>query len=159
MEESGEKWWNDRMLIGQYAVNVGEKNRIAFPKKFREVLGNKLIITYGFESSLIVVSEVNWKSLLQGSEKKPFLLSTARDTQRFLLGGASLVDLDAQGRFVLPDYLKEFSDIREEVVFMGLNSYVEMWDKKRWIEYQKNMQKNISETADKLVERIGDKSS
>lgn len=144
------------MLIGQYDVKVGEKNRIAFPKRFREVLGDKLIITYGFESSLIVVSEKNWKSLLEGTEDKPFLLSGARDTQRFLLGGASLIELDDQGRFVIPDYLKDFGKIEREVVFVGLYRYVEMWDLTRWDKYQEDMHKNISIVAEKLTEKIND---
>lgn len=144
------------MLIGQYESKVGEKNRVAFPKRFREILLDKLIITYGFENSLIVVSESGWKALLQGTEDKPFLLSGARDTQRFLLGGASLVELDSQGRFVLPQYLKEFASIKEEVVFVGLYRYVEVWDKKRWNEYQNKMQERISKTAEELVEKIGD---
>lgn len=142
------------MLIGQFDSKVGDKSRIAFPKRFREVLGDKLIVTYGFESSLIVVSEKNWISLLSGTEDKPFLLSGARDTQRFLLGGASLVELDSQGRFVLPEYLRKFSDISSEVVFVGLHRYVEIWDSKRWEEYQKNMQKNISQVAEKLIGKI-----
>ena len=142
------------MLIGQFNVRVGEKFRVAFPKQFREVLGDRLIITYGFESSLIVVSQQNWQSLLEGTQDKPFLLSGARDTQRFLLGGATLVELDNQGRFVLPEYLRKFAEIGEEVVCMGLNKYVELWDRKKWEEYQAKMQKNISEVAEKLVEAI-----
>lgn len=145
------------MLIGQYSSKVGEKNRIAFPKRFREIQGEKLIVTYGFEKSLIVVSESNWKALLQGTEDKPFLLSGARDTQRFLLGGASLVELDAQGRFVVPQYLKEFAGIGEEVVFVGLYRYVEVWDSKKWKEYQDKMQERISEVAEKLAEEIENK--
>lgn len=142
------------MLIGQFSSKVGEKFRVAFPKRFREVLGDKLIVTYGFESSLIVVSETNWKSLLSGTEDKPFLLSGARDTQRFLLGGASIVELDSQGRFILPEYLRQFGGIGDEVVFVGLYRYVEAWDRKKWIAYQEKMQKNISEVAEKLIEKI-----
>lgn len=142
------------MLIGQFNVKVGEKDRVAFPKKFRDVLGEKIIATYGFEDSLIVVSEANWKQLLQGTEGKPFLLSGARDTQRFLLGGASEVELDNQGRFVIPDYLKEFANIKKEIVFVGLYRYVEMWDEKNWNEYQKKMKGNISNIAEKLVEKL-----
>lgn len=142
------------MLLGQFAVKVGEKGRIAFPKKFREVLGDQLIVTYGFENSLIVVSLKNWKSLLEGTEDKPFLLSGARDTQRFLLGGATEVWLDNQGRFVLPQYLREFAKVSEEVVFVGLHRYIEVWDKKRWIEYQDKTHKNIERVAEELVGKI-----
>ncbi|OGH10542.1 MAG: hypothetical protein A2857_00450 [Candidatus Levybacteria bacterium RIFCSPHIGHO2_01_FULL_36_15] len=142
------------MLLGQFEVKVGEKSRIAFPKRFRENLGDKIIITYGFENSLMVVSEQNWKSLLEGTEDKPFLLSNARDTQRFLLGGAAMVELDAQGRFVLPEYLKEFGDIKEEVTFVGLYRYVEIWSSKKWLEHRDTIKKNISSVAEKLIDSM-----
>jgi len=140
------------MLIGQYEGVIGEKSRVAFPKKFREVLGDKLIITLGYENSLIVVSEKGWKSLLEGTEGRPFIHKEARETQRFLLGGATNVELDNKGRFVMPGYLREFAQIESEVVFIGLSRYVEVWDKKHWEEYRKNLEKNIESISKRLVE-------
>lgn len=145
------------MLIGQFQVKVGEKGRLAFPKRFRETLGDKLIVTYGFESSLIIVSESNWKALLEGTEDKPFLQSGARETQRFLLGSAEMVDLDNQGRFILPEYLRRYASIQDEVVFVGLYKYVEIWENKKWQEYTQNIQKNISEVAESLIAKIDEK--
>lgn len=139
------------MLIGQYEGKIDLKSRIAFPKKFREILGDKLIVTLGYENSLIVVPESGWTALLEGTEGKPFIHSETRETQRFLLGGASNVDLDGKGRFVLPSYLKEFGKINGDVVFLGLSRYVEIWDKGRWLEYRKNLEKNIDSISQRLV--------
>lgn len=140
------------MLLGQYEAKFGAKNRIAFPKRLREVLGDKLIITLGYENSLIVVSQESWKALLEGTEGRPFIQSEARETQRFLLGGASFVELDGKGRFVLPAYLREFAKIENEVIFLGLSRYVEIWDKKAWETYRKNLEKNIDAISKRLVE-------
>jgi len=145
------------MLIGQYEGKLGAKGRIGFPKKFREILGDRLIITLGYENSLIVVSEKNWKSLLEGTEGKPFIQSETRETQRFLLGGASNVELDSKGRFILPSYLRGFAKIENEVIFLGLSRYVEIWDKSRWIEYRGNLEKNIDRISQKLVDKETDK--
>src|SRR3989344_2917156 len=145
------------MLIGQYEGKLGAKGRIGFPKKFREILGDRLIITLGYENSLIVVSEKNWKSLLEGTEGKPFIQSETRETQRFLLGGASNVQLDSKGRFILPSYLRGFAKIENEVIFLGLSRYVEIWDKSRWIEYRGNLEKNIDRISQKLVDKETDK--
>lgn len=139
------------MLIGQYEVKVGAKNRVAFPKRFRATLGDKLIITQGYENSLIVVSQESWKALLEGTEGRPFIEAETRQTQRFLLGGASFVELDGKGRFILPLYLREFAEIKDEIVFVGLSRYVEIWDKKRWEDYRKNLEKNINDIAKQLV--------
>lgn len=141
------------MLIGQYDGKIDNKGRSAFPKKFREILGDKLIVTFGYENSLIVVSEENWKALLEGTEGRPFIESDTRETQRFLLGGASNIELDGKGRFILPGYLREFGKIKDNVVFIGLSRYVEIWDKDRWLEYQKFLEKNIDTISQRLVEK------
>jgi len=145
------------MLLGQYEGKIDKKGRTAFPKKFREVLGDKLIITFGYENSLIVVSEENWKALLEGTEGRPFIESPTRETQRFLLGGASGVELDVKGRFILPNYLREFGKVKENVIFIGLSRYVEIWDKDKWSKYQKFLEKNIDTISQRLVEKEGGK--
>jgi len=139
------------MLIGQYDGKIDKKGRSAFPKKFRLVLGSKLIVTFGYENSLIIVSEENWKALLEGTEGRPFIEADTRETQRFLLGGATNVELDDKGRFVLPSYLREFAKIEGDVVFVGLSRYVEVWDKDRWNKYQKFLEKNINTISQRLV--------
>ena len=139
------------MLLGQYDAKIDSKYRTALPKKFREVLGDKLIVTFGYENSLIIVSEENWKALLEGTEGRPFIQSETRETQRFLLGGASNIELDSKGRFILPTYLREYGEIKNEVIFLGLSRYVEVWDKDKWSKYQKFLEKNIATISQRLV--------
>jgi MraZ protein len=162
MIKSGPKWEEvgqegGKMLIGQYEGKLGAKNRLALPKKFREVLGDRLIITLGYENSLIVVSEKGWKALLEGTEGKPFIQSETRETQRFLLGGASNVELDSKGRFVIPSYLRDFAKIKTDVVFLGLSRYIEIWDKQEWGEYRQNLEKNIDRISQRLVNENNEK--
>jgi len=138
------------MLIGEFSNKVGEKNRIALPKKFREILGEKVIVTRGYEDCIIVVNEKQWDKLLSIFDDKPFTNSPVRDTRRFLIGGASEVSYDKQGRFVIPANLKEFAGIDNEVVFVGLVDWVEIWDRKRW---EKRMDV-IKPSADKIAEKL-----
>lgn len=139
------------MLIGQHEGKIGAKSRVAMPKKFREILGDKIILTHGYENSIIIVSEEGWRALLEGTEGKPFIQSEARETQRFLLGGATFVELDSKGRFIIPAYLRGFAEIGTEVIFLGLSRYVELWDKKRWIAYSENLEKNIDRISKRLI--------
>jgi len=138
------------MLLGQYRAKISEKGRTAFPKRFREELGDKVVLTVGYENSLMAVSEKQWLSLLEVTEGRPIIMGTARDTNRFLLGEACEIDLDEQGRFIIPTYLREHAKISGEVVFLGLNKYVEVWDKEVWEEYKKQLNENIGEIAEKL---------
>ena len=140
------------MLIGQYHTKVSPKGRMAFPKRFREVLGDNLVVTVGYENSLMVVSAKDWKALIESTENKPFILNSARDTNRFLLGEATEIDLDEQGRCILPSYLRQYAQIDQEAVFLGLNKYVEIWDKGLWEKYQKILNENIGKIAEKLSE-------
>jgi len=140
-----------QMLLGQFEGVVGAKHRIAFPKKLREIIGNKLIITLGYENSLIIVSQASWKALLEGTEGRPFIEKGARETQRYLLGGATFAELDTKGRFVIPDYLRRFAKIKGEVVFLGLFRYVELWDKALWETYRLELEKNIDKISEKLI--------
>src|SRR5688572_18541638 len=99
------------MIIGQYEGSVGIGNRVSFPKKFRQILGNILIITKGLDRNLIVVSESNWKMLLEGTEDKPLIDKSSRELQAILLGNARDVKLDELGRFVIPEYLRVHAGI------------------------------------------------
>lgn len=138
------------MLLGQFESRIGEKHQVGLPKKFREELGEKLIVTKGFENCLIVVSEENWKTLLEGTEGKPFTSKSTREMQRFLLGSASDIELDSKGRFVIPEYLRNFAQINDDIVFVGIQRFVEIWDKKHWEKHQEELGKNIESIAERL---------
>lgn len=138
------------MLIGQYEAKLSEKHQVGLPKKFRQVLGDKLFITKGFEKCLIIVSESNWETLLEGTEGKPFTNKNTRELQRFLLGNATNVDLDVKGRFVISEFLRNFAGIKNEIIFAGIQRFVEIWDKNTWEEHQKDLAGNIESIAEKL---------
>ena len=141
------------MLFGQVDKKLDDKNRLSFPYRFRKALGNKLIITKNMEGSLLVISKDKWKTLLEGTEDKPFVLKEVRELQRFLFGSAVDVELDEKGRFILPEHLKFYSGIGKEAVFVGVNNRVEVWSKKRWEEYNSgHLEKNIEEISQKLKE-------
>ncbi len=138
------------MLLGQYEGKIGEKHQAGLPKKFREVLGDTIIVTKGFEHCLFIVSLAEWETLLEGTEGKPFTSKATRELQRFLLGNATQVELDTKGRFVIPEYLRAFAGLKEEIVFAGINRYVEVWDKGQWDDHQKELSKKIESIAEMI---------
>lgn len=138
------------MLIGQYDSKISQKFQTSLPKKFREALGEKLIVTKGFENCLIIVSEENWKVLLEGTEGKPFTDKNTREIQRFLLGNASYISLDSKGRFVIPEFLRIYAGLGEDIVYTGIQKFVEVWSKDKWDQHQKDLSVNIESIAEKL---------
>lgn len=139
------------MIIGEHKQKLGDKNRIAFPKKFREVLGNKLIITRGYEGCLTIMSPAQWEEMVNESISGPFVSELIRDTRRFLLASASELELDAQGRFVIPPYLVEYSEIKVEGTFLGLGKWVELWSSDKWDEKRKQIDSSSAQTGEKLA--------
>ena len=139
------------MVIGQYTSKVADNGRTALPKKFREELGVKFVITQGYEGSLLIVPVENWEQMVKETTDKPFLMGQARDVTRFLLGGATYIDLDEQGRFIIPSYLRTYGQVGTEIIFLGLGKYIEVWDMKKWQDYHKGLSGNIENIAQKLA--------
>jgi MraZ protein len=138
------------MLIGEFETKVTDKNRIAMPKKFRGELGDKLIVMQGYDGCMILVDENRFLALTKEITEGRFVNDAVRDTTRFLIGSAHEIALDKQGRFVLPQSLKSFAEVDEEVVFLGLMRWVEIWDKSRWNGKKKLISDDSSAISDKL---------
>jgi MraZ protein len=141
------------MFQGQYSVKVGSFYRLAFPSPYRERLGGRFIITYGFDNSLIATSEQYWDELFKKEiEGKSFLSPQVRDMRRFFLGGISTIEFDSQGRFIIPEYLREYAQVQmqEEVIYVWQKEYIEIWNKKNWVDRQREVLKNITAIAEKL---------
>lgn len=140
------------MLIGQYIASLTEKGRTALPKRFREVIGDSVIVAKWYEGCLVVVDAPSWVELLQKlTGKSEIITAPVRDTDRFILGSAFEVELDAQGRFVIPKVLRDYAGLKSEIIFLGLGSRVEIWDKGAWEEREKYVQENAPEMIEKLA--------
>jgi len=140
------------MLIGHYKTKISIKGRVALPNKIKASLGDKLIITAGYEKSLMIVSAKNWQEVVGQVTNRKLTLGPARATDRFLLGSAFEVELDSQGRFIIPKYLRQYADITREVVFLGVGNRVELWSQSKWTNYEQYLDKNISQLGEKLSE-------
>ncbi len=138
------------MLIGEYKTKLQEKNRTALPKKHRESLNGELIITRGYDGCLIIIDKDRWRKLIEMIEVRPLTNQDVRDTKRFLVGGAMEIDVDAQGRFVMPEILIEYADLKEDLVFVGIENWLEVWDYKKWIEKINQLAKDAADIAERL---------
>lgn len=138
------------MLIGQYKHTIDTKKRLALPVKFRGELGNKVIITKGIESCLVVYIEKEWGIMSQKLGNLPSAQPEARSFARIILAGAMEVILDKLGRILIPDYLKEYADLKKNVVICGLSNRLEIWDEQKWETYTKKAEKGVEEIVSKL---------
>jgi MraZ protein len=138
------------MFLGEFVTQISDKNRIAIPKKIREKLNGKVILTRGYERCLLMVDFERWENLISEINKRPLLSLNVRDTKRFILGGATDVEYDSQGRFIIPDTLKNFANLMEEVTFVGVGEWIEIWSTQKWNEKLNVLSENVSDIADRL---------
>ncbi|MBN1169200.1 hypothetical protein JXA63_04900 [Candidatus Woesebacteria bacterium] len=142
------------MLIGQYKSKLTDKDRISVPKKIREELGDDLVLARWYENCLILVSKEGWENLLERlTGGKGLITSPVRDIDRFILASGFEVELDSQGRFVLPELLKEHASIEVEAVFLALGDRVEIWSADKWFEQEQNIQLKADEAIEKIEKR------
>lgn len=131
------------MIIGQYEGTIADKYQTAIPKRFRESLGDQLVVTKGFDPCLVVIAQDNWKDMVDEAEGNPFADKTSRDKQRFISGNAVSIEVDAKGRFVLPEYLRRYANLKENIVYVGVKTFFEIWDKETWNEKEKQLMEDM----------------
>jgi len=140
------------MLLGEYRHNLDDKGRAAMPAKFRKVLQGGAIITRGLDHCLFVFTLPEWEKLVQKLTDLPLVQANSRAFVRLMLAGASDVQFDAQGRFLVPDYLRQYADLKKEIVVTGLYNRLEIWDSEDWREYKAKTEAASDEIAEKLGE-------
>ncbi|MBQ7920940.1 MAG: division/cell wall cluster transcriptional repressor MraZ [Lachnospiraceae bacterium] len=121
------------MFKSQYNHTVDTKGRLIIPSKFREILGEQFVVTKGMDGCLFAFSNDDWKVFEEKLKALPITNKNARKFARFFLAGAADVELDKQGRILLPQHLREFGEIDKDVVLVGVGSRIEIWDRDKWI--------------------------
>ncbi|MDD5146515.1 MAG: division/cell wall cluster transcriptional repressor MraZ [Candidatus Pacebacteria bacterium] len=140
------------MFLGEYQYSIDEKKRLAIPTKFRLKLGKKAVITRGLDNCLFLYPLKEWEKLAEKLSKLPISQADARGFSRIMLAGAMEVDLDALGRILVPDYLKQYASLNKKVIVAGLYNRVEIWDEDKWNHYKQQTESEAGNIAERLKE-------
>lgn len=147
------------MFLGEYSHSIDDKGRLAIPVKFRNELFGGAVVTRGLDECLFLYTKQEWEKIAQKIAKLPVSQKNTRAYSRLMLAGAMEVELDKQGRIVLPEYLRKYSGLNKKTVIAGLYNRVEIWDDDKWSDYKKATEKNSDEIAERLGESLGDEES
>lgn len=120
------------MYMGEYSHSIDAKGRLIIPSKFREALGEEFVVTKGLDGCLFVFDKTEWSAFEEKLKSLPITNKEARQFVRFFLAGAAAMEVDKQGRILLPGVLREFADITKDVTLIGVGSRIEIWSKERW---------------------------
>ena len=121
------------MFMGEYNHTIDAKSRLIIPSKFREALGDEFVVTKGLDGCLFVFDNKEWAIFEEKLQKLPSLTNPdVRKFVRFFMAGATSVEVDKQGRILIPAGLKDFAALEKDTVLIGVGNRVEIWSKERY---------------------------
>lgn len=123
------------MFTGEYRHAVDEKGRLAVPARFRAELEGGCVVARWIDTCLAIFPIAGWEALSTKVGSLPMTDPNARLLQRRLFGGASVAELDRQGRVLVPQNLRDVAGIEGEAVVVGIGNHAEIWAPARWDEY------------------------
>lgn len=121
------------MFEGQYNHTIDTKGRLSIPPKFRDELGSTFHVTRGMDGCLFAYDDKNWEVFEKSLMSLPKLNeANLRNLRRIFIAGAASVEVDKQGRILIPAALRECAGLDKDVVVAGVGDCVEIWSKERW---------------------------
>jgi MraZ protein len=140
------------MFIGEYRHAIDGKGRLQVPVKFRSALKTGAVVTRGLDNCLFLYTKGAWDELAARLAKLPIARANTRAFARLMLAGAMPVEVDSQGRILVPDYLREYASLGRTCVVAGLYNRLELWDEARWKRYKKQTETKSGDIAEALGE-------
>ena len=147
------------MFFGETALNLDAKGRLAVPKRYREDLreqcGNRMVLTYSaFDSGVLwLYLEQEWQRVRDEVMALPSLNSSHRSLQRRLVGSATAVEPDGNGRILLPPSLRDVTGLEKRVVMLGMGSRFEIWNENT-LNQKRDEEANLDEQASAEMARL-----
>ena len=132
------------VFFGEYQINFSGSGRLLLPKKVRDLIkGNVFILTKGFGNYLSGYDKDDWEKRASELLNPSLLQPTDMDQRRSIFSALAYLEIDDQGRFVIPKNLLEYGQLKEKAVVIGVGDHFEVWDAKKWEEYTKNSKSKV----------------
>jgi MraZ protein len=134
-----------KMFLGEYQPNITEGSRIALPKKLRDqITGDEVVLSKGFEECIFVYDKEDWTYESEKQIENPITDLKTRDLKRYMFAGATNTTIDAQGRIVVPQNLKDYAKIDKKLSIIGAGDHIEIWDSTKWSAYLAKISNDLS---------------
>ncbi len=143
------------MFFGEFEYKIDEKGRVLIPPRFRRELREGVVLTPGVEKCINAYPPSEWKKVAATLTAGPISPSKLRKLNRAIFATAFSLNLDGQGRIALPIPLREYAGIEDEVVIAGVNTYLELWNKKQWEAEKASSQEQAGQIIESLERHRG----
>ncbi len=142
-------------FYGKFVVRIDANGRLALPARLRptrprEGKAKGYILTMGLDGCLIFYPEEEWKKILDKLDTLEFTRRDFRNFTRQLYSNAVIVKPDGQGRMIIPDHLVEYAGLKDEVLVLGSNRWIELWDPLKYKNYLADYRQSYEEVAENL---------
>jgi MraZ protein len=145
-DEAGET----RVFLGEFQHTVDAKGRVSLPRKHRDEIGSRIVVTKGLEKCLYVYPAEGYREFLDELLATSTFDRNSRAVRRFFVAGASEVEIDSAGRVGLTPVLRDFAGLTRDVVVAGVADHIEIWDAAAWAAYQQENASTIEDAAEEL---------
>ena len=139
------------MLIGEFEHSLDAKGRLIMPAKLRESIGDTFVVTKGLDGCLFAFSITEWNNFEEKLKSLPLSNKNSREFTRFFLSGATECEIDKQGRFLIPNNLRETANLVKETVIIGVGTRIEIWDKEKWKAYNSDENISVEDIAENMT--------
>ncbi len=120
------------MFLGEYRHNLDSKERLTIPSKYRDDLTDGLYVVLGFDLSLMAMPPETFEKVLDRLQALNIADPDVRLLNRRILGSATQVDMDKNGRMLIPEFLRHKAGLEKELILVGQGSYFEIWSPLEW---------------------------
>lgn len=143
------------LLLGTYTPKIDAKGRMALPAKMRSQLGNGLIMARGQERCIYLLPVMEFRRIAMQIQRTSMSDRAAREYLRVFLSGASDQTPDKQGRVLVPQMLRDYADLGDDIVVIGVGTRAEIWNRTTWEEYLADKEQNYADIADDVLPEVG----
>lgn len=138
------------MFFGEYEHTIDPKGRLNLPSKFREKLSETFYVTKGLDHCLFIYDEEEWHNFEAKLKALPVTDKNARNFVRLFFAGAQETVSDKQGRFVIPQNLRDYAQLEKDVIVIGVSTRIEVWSKEAWLQYSQNDDVSYDDLAEHM---------
>ncbi|CAA9586033.1 MAG: Cell division protein MraZ [uncultured Thermomicrobiales bacterium] len=142
------------MFLGRFAHALDAKGRLAVPARFREALAEGVVLTRGIDRCLSLYPMAAWRPLAEKVSALPITDPDARNFRRMVFAEATDLDLDGQGRILVPPELRRYAGLEREALVVGMDTAIEIWSPERWQAVEEVMEADGAEIAQRLASLI-----
>jgi MraZ protein len=136
------------MLLGEYELRIDHKGRLAIPTRFRKVFREGLVLSRGFDKCLIVYTVMEWEKVAEKLVSLPLTQLNPRRISRFTFSGSFNLELDRQGRVIIPLTLRKYAELDDEAIVVGAYSHLQIWSKKLWTAEKEFVSEHAADIAE-----------